>query len=105
MTTLSPLSLSSSHSTSPLIVNNTPSEEDLTEDEVAIMVRNALRKARKAMSSPKEEGSSIAADSSEDNHEEDNGNDGETKEEDLAKRIEEEILGARRFAEKVYYGG
>lgn len=105
MTTLSPLSLSSSHSTS-LIVNNTPSEEDLTEDEVAIMVRNALRKARKAMSSPKEEGSSIAADSSEDNHEEDeNGNDGETKEEDLAKRIEEEILGARRFAEKVYYGG
>ena len=80
----------------------------MTEDEVALMVKNALRKARKAMSSPQdesddEEESALDSVSREDTATSHSGNDG--KEEDLARRIEQEIQGARAFAEKVYYGG
>lgn len=70
----------------------------MTEDEVALMVKNALRKARRAMSSP--------GNASDDSRSNDSlsKSDANEPEEDLARRIEEEIKGARAFAEKVYYG-
>ena len=115
----------------------------MTEDEVALMVKNALRKARKAMSSPSEEDddsishsmsgglshtpsgdyssaagnmkASASVNSLSINASTSNVAEGvqspqsesiveSENEDDLARRIEEEIKGARAFAEKVYYG-
>lgn len=95
------------------------SEDDMTEDEVALMVKNALRKARRAMSSPSESDGAFKCDSlsnggSKSSMESFDGSKSTSSlgtpaevasEEDLARRIEEEIKGARAFAEKVYYGG
>ncbi|KAL7490157.1 hypothetical protein ACHAW6_015905 [Cyclotella cf. meneghiniana] len=130
-------------------------DDDMTEDEVALMVKNALRKARKAMSNPSS--SDAASDDDDDDDDDDDssvdsGHDdkssigdslediggisntvsecsaavldvkgslsglrehesqraeeeaSEMTDDDLARRIEEEIKGARAFAEKVYYG-
>mmetsp|Transcript_29132 Transcript_29132/g.58733 ORF Transcript_29132/g.58733 Transcript_29132/m.58733 type:complete len:975 (+) Transcript_29132:183-3107(+) len=127
-------------------------DRDMTEDEVAIMVKNALRKARRAMHNSSPSTQSLDSKSLQSNSLEGDGvsvglgvattsstlTEGEgkidapanniakkiepmaeslsyesegdatvaaTNEDDIARRIEEEIHSARAFAEKVYYGG
>ena len=103
------------------------SGDNMTEDEVAIMVKNALRKARRAMhsSSPLKDVHSSSSeewpepdfsavgnkkkmdfvmDQPKEMRESTTGNDPVDEDDELAKRIEAEINSARAFAERAYFG-
>ena len=103
------------------------SGDNMTEDEVAIMVKNALRKARRAMhsSSPLKDVHSSSSeewpepdfsavgnkkkmdfvmDQPKEMRESTTGNDPVDEDDELAKRIEAEINSARAFAELAYFG-
>ncbi len=132
-------------------VSKDSADRDMTEDEVALMVKNALRKARRAMHNSSPSTQSVDSKSLQSNSLEGDGlsvslgvattsstltegagkiassatkaeekikkvaqspsyeSEGDavatTNEDDIARRIEEEIHSARAFAEKVYYGG
>lgn len=104
--------------------------DEMTEDEVAVMVRNALKKARRAMytspSSPLNDEPEPSASTSDEWSEPDfsaskssknnekgevvetttaeNNNGAVDEDDELAKRIEAEINSARAFAEQAYFG-